>query len=173
MALQEPNTPWFFDLKELLESNANNPHFDINEAIIKSTKEAAKRGASAIFLYNTTNREDGLKFDGKEKLETVSIPVVYITREAAKKYLTDESATLDIKLKIDLSDKKRTGTNVIGYLDNGASTTVILGAHFDHLGRGEDNNSREVERKGQIHNGADDNASGTAALIELARLLKN
>ena len=173
LALQEPNTPWFFDLKELLESNANNPHFDITESIVKSAKESAKRGATAVFLYNTSTKEDGLKFDGREKLEAVSIPVVYLTKDAVKKYLSDESATLDVKLKVDLSDKKRSGTNVIGYLDNGASTTVVLGAHFDHLGRGEDSNSREIERKGQIHNGADDNASGTAALIELARLLKN
>ncbi|MBO9683646.1 MAG: M28 family peptidase [Flavisolibacter sp.] len=173
LALQEPNTPWFFDLKELLESHANNPHFDITESIIKSTKESAKRGATAVFLYNTSSKEDGLKFDGREKLETVSIPVVYLTKDAVKKYLSDESATLDVKLKVDLSDKKRSGTNVIGYMDNGAPTTVVLGAHFGHLGRGEDNNSREVEKKGQIHNGADDNASGTAALIELARLLKN
>jgi aminopeptidase YwaD len=173
VALQEPNSPWFFDLKELLESNANNPHFDISESLIKSTKESAKRGATAIFLYNSSTKEDGLKFDGREKLETVSIPVVYLTKDAAKKYLSDESATLDVKLKVDIGDKKRNGTNVVGYIDNGAPTTVVLGAHYDHLGRGEDNNSREVEKKGQIHNGADDNASGTAALIELARLLKN
>jgi aminopeptidase YwaD len=62
---------------------------------------------------------------------------------------------------------------VVGYIDNGAPTTIILGAHFDHLGYGEDGNSREVENKHQVHNGADDNASGTAALIELGRLLKN
>lgn len=173
LALQEPSTPWFFNLKELLETNANNPHFDITESIIKSTKESAKRGATAIFLYNTSNREDGLQFDGKEKLEPVSIPVVYLTKDAVKKYLSDESATLDVKLKVDIADKKRSGTNVVGYIDNGAPTTVVLGAHYDHLGRGEDNNSREIEKKGQIHNGADDNASGTAALIELARLLKN
>jgi aminopeptidase YwaD len=173
LALQEPNTPWFFDLKELLETNANNPHFDIAESIIKSSKEAVKKGATAVFLYNTSGRQDGLKFDGKEKLEPVSIPVVYLTKDAAKKYLNDESATLDVKLKVDISDKKRSGTNVIGFINNGAPTTVVLGAHYDHLGRGEDNNSRELERKGQIHNGADDNASGTAALIELARLLKN
>lgn len=173
LALREPSTPWFFDLKELVETNASNPHFDIAESIIKSTKESAKRGATAIFLYNTSTKQDGLKFDGREKLESVSIPVVYLTKDAAKKYLNDESATLDVKLKVDISDKRRSGTNVIGYLDNGAPTTVVLGAHFDHLGRGEDNNSREIEKKGQIHNGADDNASGTAALIELARLLKN
>jgi aminopeptidase YwaD len=173
LALLEPNTPWFFDLKELLETNASNPHFDIAESIIRSSKEAAKKGATAVFLYNTSGRQDGLKFDGKEKLEPVSIPVVYLTKEAVKKYLSDESATLDVKLKVDISDKKRNGTNVIGFINNGAPTTVVLGAHYDHLGRGEDNNSRELERKGQIHNGADDNASGTAALVELARLLKN
>lgn len=172
LALQEPNTPWFFDLKELLNSNANNPHFDLNEAVIKSTKEAAKRGANAVFLYNSAVKDDGWKFDRKEKLETVSIPVIFLSSETVKKYLSDESATLDLKLKVDIGDKKRNGTNVIGYIDNGAATTVVLGAHFDHLGRGEDGNSMEIEKKGQIHNGADDNASGTAALIELARLLK-
>jgi hypothetical protein len=86
LALQEPNTPWFFDLKELLESHANNPHFDITESIIKSTKESAKRGATAVFLYNTSTKEDGLKFNGREKLEAVSIPVVYLTKDAVKKY---------------------------------------------------------------------------------------
>lgn len=173
MALQEPGQPWFFDLKELLDANASNPHFDLMEAIIVSTKEAAKRGAAAIFLYNSSDKEDGLKFNGREKVEIVSVPVVYITKVAAKKYLTDESATMEVKLKVDIGDKKRNGNNVIGFIDNGASTTVVLGAHFDHLGYGEDGNSREVEMKNQIHNGADDNASGTAALIELARLLKN
>lgn len=173
LALQESGTPWFFDLKELLESNANNPHFDLRSSLIKSAKESAKRGATAVFLYNSSDRQDGLSFDGKEKLETVSIPVVYLSKETVKKYLGDESATLDIKLKIDITEKKRTGTNIVGYIDNGAPTTVILGAHFDHLGHGEDGGSLETKNKGQIHNGADDNASGTAALIELGRILKN
>jgi Zn-dependent M28 family amino/carboxypeptidase len=61
---------------------------------------------------------------------------------------------------------------VAGYIDNGAAHTVILGAHFDHLGYGEDGNSRHTAHGTAIHNGADDNASGTAALIELARMLK-
>src|SRR6185369_8632251 len=68
---------------------------------------------------------------------------------------------------------KRTGHNVIGYLNNDAATTVILGAHYDHLGYGEDGNSMLRTGEHLIHNGADDNASGTAAVIELARLIKN
>lgn len=71
-----------------------------------------------------------------------------------------------------LKDGKAIGHNVIGYIDNGAATTIVLGAHYDHLGYGEDGNSRSTSKEPAIHNGADDNASGTAALIELARGLK-
>src|SRR5690606_10352109 len=77
-----------------------------------------------------------------------------------------------IKFTTALSEKKRTGYNVLGYIDNDAATTIILGAHFDHLGYGEDGNSRHTAHELSIHNGADDNASGTAALIELAKKLK-
>lgn len=63
----------------------------------------------------------------------------------------------------------RTGKNVIGFLDNGAEYTVVIGAHYDHLGLGHDHNSLDANPQGQIHNGADDNASGTAGVLELAR----
>lgn len=59
--------------------------------------------------------------------------------------------------------------DVVGYLDNGAENTVIIGGHFDHLGMGMDHNSLDANPEGKIHNGADDNASGTAGVIELAR----
>ncbi len=59
--------------------------------------------------------------------------------------------------------------NVCGYLDNGAASTIIIGAHYDHLGLGHDHNSLDANPDGKIHNGADDNASGTAGIIELAR----
>lgn len=63
--------------------------------------------------------------------------------------------------------------NVCAFLDNGAATTVIFGAHYDHLGLGKDKNSLDANPEGKIHNGADDNASGTAGLLELARFFKN
>jgi Peptidase family M28/PDZ domain len=62
----------------------------------------------------------------------------------------------------------RTAKNVVGYLDNGAAHTIIIGAHYDHLGFGRDGNSLEPEPAGKIHNGADDNASGVAGVLELA-----
>jgi hypothetical protein len=173
IAVQEADMPWFYDLKETLEENKDNPHFDLIDYIRNNAKKAKSRGASAIILYNTSTIDDKLKFDSKDRTEKLEIPVVYISKDAAKKYLSDQSATLDIKMKIEIGEKKRTGRNVVGYLDNGAERTVILGAHYDHLGYGEDNNSMLRTGEKQIHNGADDNASGTAALIELARILKN
>jgi aminopeptidase YwaD len=172
IALMERGEPWFFDLKETLAKNSSNPHFDINEAIVAKAKDAAAKGATALFVYNTSKLEDGLGFNGREGRETLSIPVVYVEKGAVMKYFSDESALLKVQGKTDIRDKKRNGSNVIGYLDNGAPTTVVLGAHFDHLGYGEDHNSRHTTNDKQVHNGADDNASGTAALLELARILK-
>lgn len=63
----------------------------------------------------------------------------------------------------------KTGKNVVGYLDNGAVYTIIIGAHYDHLGTGMLGGSRDANPEGKIHNGADDNASGTAGVMELAR----
>lgn len=173
IALQEPGMPWFFDLKELLEANAANPHFDVGAALRTKALEFSRKGATALFVYNTAAKEDGLAFNGKEKSEALNIPVVYINRAVAKNLFSDPAASLDLKLKVDIVEKNRTGSNVVGFIDNGAATTVVLGAHFDHLGYGEDGNSMVRNVANQVHNGADDNASGTAALIELARLLKN
>jgi hypothetical protein len=59
-----------------------------------------------------------------------------------------------------------TGTNVIGKIDNGAATTLIIGAHYDHLGMGGEGS---LHREGEaVHNGADDNASGIAIMLDLA-----
>lgn len=59
--------------------------------------------------------------------------------------------------------------NVIAMLDNGAEYTIVIGAHYDHLGLGHDHNSLDPNPEGKIHNGADDNASGVSGLLELAR----
>ena len=62
-----------------------------------------------------------------------------------------------------------TGYNVLGLIDNPSDEIMVIGAHFDHLGMG---GVSSLDRSGAaIHNGADDNASGTAALLHLARTL--
>jgi aminopeptidase YwaD len=173
MALKERDVPWFFDLKDLLEDNKDNPHYDLEEAIRNKAKQSAEKGATALILYNSSAIQDGLKFNAKDRAETLPIPVVYLTDKAQRQYLADESATLDMRLKVDIGARQRTGHNVVGYINNNAPYTVVFGAHYDHLGYGEDGNSMLRTGEKLIHNGADDNASGTAALIELARLMKS
>jgi Zn-dependent M28 family amino/carboxypeptidase len=64
----------------------------------------------------------------------------------------------------------KTSKNIYCYIDNKAKTTILIGAHYDHLGMGE-GISRSYNKKG-IHNGADDNASGVALLLGLAKKFK-
>lgn len=71
--------------------------------------------------------------------------------------------------KTEIADSLRKADNVIGFLDNGAEKTIVIGAHYDHLGHGTIGGSRDTVHVGKIHNGADDNASGVAGLLELAR----
>lgn len=170
VALNEGGKPWFKDLKDVLEENQSNPHFDIEEAIKKDADKIAGRGATALILYNSSNLIDNVQFNKNDKSPSVKIPVVYITQEGFKKFFSDVSATVNAELSVGFNQKIRKSRNIIGMINNNAATTVILGAHYDHLGYGEDKNALDTGHV--IHNGADDNASGTAALIELTRLLK-
>ncbi|MFC4722811.1 M20/M25/M40 family metallo-hydrolase [Geojedonia litorea] len=70
------------------------------------------------------------------------------------------------------NDSTITGTNVIGFLDNKAKNTIVIGAHYDHLGYGAEGSLYRGQEKA-IHNGADDNASGVAVMLNLAGKLKN
>jgi len=71
--------------------------------------------------------------------------------------------------RIVVPDSLRKAANIIGFLDNGAPYTIVIGAHYDHLGLGKQGSSLAEKPEGQIHNGADDNASGVAGLLELAQ----
>lgn len=68
------------------------------------------------------------------------------------------------------SDSSVTGINVVGMVDNGGERTVILGAHYDHLGMGGEGSLHRGDPA--IHNGADDNASGVSLLLQMANRLQ-
>jgi len=78
--------------------------------------------------------------------------------------------TLQLSLNIDIETMQATVNNVLAWLPGQIDEYVIIGAHYDHLGRG-NLDSLAPSQIGQIHPGADDNASGTAGVLELARLL--
>ena len=171
IALQESGVPWFLDLRELIQAHGHSPHFDLENAIRVTAGVFAGKGAAALIVYNSSKTPDNLGFDTHERPDPAAIPVLYLTMAAKRKYLKDESASVDLKIKVAFAEKHRVAHNVLGWLDNGAPTTIVIGAHYDHLGHGEDSNTLYRGSGHPVFNGADDNASGVAGMIELARLL--
>ena len=163
--LREAGEPWFADIKDWVDK-ANNAA-NLHSLIIKEATRVAAKGASALILYNSGPNPDNISFNKLDSTAALSIPIVYMPAESFKKYCNDAAAIYDINMNVKVGYAKVYGSNVIGYLDNAATSTVVLGAHYDHLGI---NPKNSID---SIYNGADDNASGTAGLLELARALKN
>jgi hypothetical protein len=170
-SLTENDQPWLIDIADDLDNNKENPHFDISNLINSLINKSKDKGASSVIFFNSGEIDDHISFDEKDRSENTIIPALYITKNAVKTYLQDLNSTYDLQFNVAIGPKIRHSKNIIGYIDNKAQLTVVLGAHFDHLGYGEDGNSMLRSAERLIHNGADDNASGTAALIELAFLL--
>lgn len=77
----------------------------------------------------------------------------------------------DAKIKkVKVPDSIRKARNVIVFLNNNSAKTIVIGALQDHIGEGKQGSSLAKNSYGIIHNGADDNASGVAGLLELARV---
>jgi hypothetical protein len=92
-------------------------------------------------------------------------------------FIVDPIPRVDAAFSIttDVVRKNAPASNVVGVLEGSdqklKSEVIVIGAHYDHLGRGGEGSL--AAREGEIHHGADDNASGTAGLLELARLFSN
>ncbi|MFN3195340.1 MAG: M28 family peptidase [Chlorobiota bacterium] len=99
-------------------------------------------------------------------------------KEKVKNYNPHEKSSFDPKVKVKgffkVEKVQSTDNNVIGvvYADN-SDEYIVLGAHYDHLGHGEGGSLAEDDVLHDIHNGADDNASGTSVLLELAEYYAN
>lgn len=171
VALHESGEAWWIDIDGILEKNKDNPHVNLGAHLYEVAGNAAKKGATAVFFFNGGLTNDNMKYLPTDRTDAASIPVVYFTKQAVEAFKINATASPLVNGVIKLEAVKRTGNNVIAAINNNAPNTIVLGAHYDHLGYGEDENSRHTGDP-EIHNGADDNASGTAAILELARLLK-
>lgn len=149
----------------------NNPHgkFSAWTDMRKKIDLAMAKGASAIIFVNSDTAQDDPKADWKMRITPVSIPVLF-AKEKARDMLMNSVIT-NCTVGAEVNKITRTGHNVIGYIDNKGDRTVVIGAHYDHLGYGDEGSLYRGEKA--IHNGADDNASGTSGLIEIARYLKS
>ena len=164
--------------------------------LITKAINARNHGAKAVVVINGKlgdGEEDLLtRFGSVSGPENVGIVMVQVKNaiaeswfQAAGKSLKDVQeqinsstkpgsfdfpATLRLSLHIDIETTRATVNNVLAWLPGLTDEYVIIGAHYDHLGRG-NFDSLAPSQIGQIHPGADDNASGTAGVLELARLL--
>jgi Zn-dependent M28 family amino/carboxypeptidase len=157
-------------------------------------KNAADHGAIALLIVNTSKNPDKLISLERSSDEKSTIAVLQITRAAAASLLQEAGAPDLEKLQGDLDSThkpnsfalsksagsgsvafitdRRSFKNIVGFVSGTGphkDEYVVIGAHYDHLGRGE-RGSMAANAK-QIHNGADDNGSGTTAVLELAKLM--
>ena len=177
--------------------DGENPHgqFARFEGVRWKAIAARNAGAKALIVIA---REANLKEDRLSTLTydnsagDAGLPVIVISRPAADRVLQpsnssvsqleqaakakttnlDRVLTGELALTTDVVRKEVQAYNVIGVLEGSdrllKNETIIVGAHYDHLGTGGEGSL--APRSGEIHHGADDNASGTAGVIELARL---
>ena len=163
----------------------------------RKATNAAEHGAVMVVLVNAKaglkGAEDSLLPDGEAG--RLPVPMVmatragvddFLARAGKPKMLEELEQTIDASLtpasfpidgpkltaKLELTRPRLNTKNVVGVLEGAgphAEETIVVGAHYDHIGRGGMNSLAFGSH--EIHNGADDNASGTAMVMELARRL--
>lgn len=149
----------------------NNPHskYFAYSGIDQKVKTAKEKGAiGIIFINQLRDVEDPIAEYGGT-IQTLDLPMVFLNQKAYARI--KNPGKFKVELKAEFRHLKKKANNVIGYLDNGADYTVVIGGHYDHLGLGESGGSLATTHS-QVHNGADDNASGVAMILELMRYLK-
>ncbi len=127
-------------------------------------QRAADHGAAAVLFYSDDPTAPTPKPGFSAKIKSIGIPVIFLTGELYEQLVVDGNP---FAVHVEIERAERTAYNVVGMIDNGAANVVVIGAHLDHLGWGDEGSLHRGEPA--IHNGADDNASGIAVMLQLAR----
>ena len=149
-----------------------NPHVDFTRynTFPDKIRIALEHKAAGIFFVTPASEDDTLIGFGVLRVSPKEIPIIFVKRRALERLgiSIDSPSFASASGETELTPVTDTGYNVLGLLPGKSDTTIILGAHYDHLGWGGPA-SRYTGTEKAIHPGADDNASGTAALLELAK----
>jgi hypothetical protein len=186
-------------LRRTPRADAHREPFDpdpesVHAALTTKIENATRHGAAGVvFVNDSTYGKDGDLLMPVRGDAPAAFPVLHMKRDALEKLLaTRERKLADLETAIDKDLKPRTVAltgwtaaagvtverqaipcrNVVAVAEGSgplADETVVVGAHYDHLGKGEPGSALGAKGKGQVHYGADDNASGTTGLLELAR----
>jgi len=149
---------------------SNNSKFFKYLNITNKISLAIQKGASAIIFANSDeNYIYNFRDTITKQIVANTFPIIYITSETRKAIKKNKENIALISVNTDR--EKFSSYNVVGYIDNNSDKTIVMGAHYDHLGTG--GGLSRYKGSPAIHNGADDNATGVAGIIELARYLAN
>lgn len=179
---------------ESFAQKAGNGGHTTHASLITKAINAKNHGAAALIVVNGKlapgDSDELLPFGNAEGPEEAGIPCMQVKANVADEWLRptglttvelqesiekERSSGLSIALDstvvvtLKLETQRATVNNVLAYLPGKTDEYIIVGAHYDHLGKG-DSHSLARSQIGQIHPGADDNASGTAGVLELARV---
>jgi aminopeptidase YwaD len=166
----EKGAPAIIPASSVTKKSLANPHDDAILEYQERAKLELEKGAVGVIFFNDIDSSFDYAYDATAKADTTFKGVcIFINYKAARKYLLTgmQEDLLDLRADVEYLEQTRTGYNVAGFVNNDAAQTIVFGAHLDHLGYGEDHNSLHTG-KPAIHNGADDNASGVAAVLALA-----
>lgn len=153
-----------FFVPEIVENEVN---LSFRELVLAKMQAAEDRGAAGIMFINVKSGRDDPRLDMRVAADTQDFPVVFLHEPTYRALMQQPEA--EIYLSTELERTELTSMNVAGYIDNNAPSTVVIGGHFDHVGYGRRGSRSPGEEL--IHYGADDNASGTAGVLEAARYL--
>ena len=150
---------------EISSPDGLHPHSKYVEhnSLEKKVEKAVQHGAAGVIFVNSDEKADDPELDLKNKIHPMSIPVIFSKNQVR--------SGIQAEIQVDIETQNAIGQNVLAYIDNQADQTIVIGAHHDHLGHGAVSGSL-YRGEPAIHNGADDNASGVAMVIELAKVVK-
>lgn len=145
---------------------------DAGLPVVLISRQVARRAVEAAALPSVTFEK--LEQSAAAKPEGAAAGAAGATpQQSVRRNNSTPLRNIAFSLETEIVKREAPAYNVVGVLEGSdpklKSEAVVIGAHYDHLGRG--GQGSLAQREGEIHHGADDNASGTAALLELARLL--
>lgn len=156
---------------------------------------ARDKGAGGVLLvsgreFDPKDRLTGLYYDKTQS--NAGLPVIHITRETANRLFSEDNRRIEaldslimahagpqsmemsatVNASVEIVYERVTGRNVVAWVEGSdpllKNSFVIIGAHYDHLGMGGTGSGSRFLDSMAVHNGADDNASGVAGVLELA-----
>jgi hypothetical protein len=125
---------------------------------------AKEKGALAVLLINPEKTASDVP-EFFKTIKSIDLPVLFVRNDEIAEKLVKKSKKAS--LTVQMEERYSTGYNLAGFINNDKPKTVVLGAHYDHIGMGRENSL--YKGAPAIHNGADDNGSGTTLLLEVLR----